>query len=131
MAPWRGRYWDMGLSAVVEVEGPSRRDLPNLLLLTPKRVIPFSLHQNWSSQDLAEQAEDIWWARHGRARAAYEPVAARIVEVIVGNYWRSIPKNLTSSRAGWAVGDGWAVTRESWLARRFGLVEGSSGGSRP
>ncbi|HYI96961.1 MAG TPA: M81 family metallopeptidase, partial [Bryobacteraceae bacterium] len=39
-----GRYWDMGLSAVIEMEG-STRDFPSLLLLTPKRVIPFSLGQ--------------------------------------------------------------------------------------
>ena len=38
------RYWDSGLTAVIEVEG-STRDLPNLLVLNTKRTTPLSIHQ--------------------------------------------------------------------------------------
>jgi microcystin degradation protein MlrC len=78
-----GRYWDMGISAVIEVEGSSP-DLPNLLLLTPKRVIPFSLGQ-LTSVGIAPERMKILVAKGTVApRAAYEPVAARIIEVSSG-----------------------------------------------
>ena len=78
-----GRYWDMGLSAVIEVEG-STRDLPNLLLLTPKRVIPFSLHQLISAGIYPERQRILVVKGTVAPRAAYEPVAARIIEVDSG-----------------------------------------------
>lgn len=78
-----GRYWDMGHSAVIEVEG-STRDLQNLLLLTPKRVIPFSIHQ-LTSVGIYPERQRILVAKGTVApRAAYEPVSAKIVEVDSG-----------------------------------------------
>jgi len=78
-----GRYWDMGICAVIEVEG-STRDMPNLLLLTPKRVIPFSLHQLISVGIYPERQKILVAKGTVAPRAAYEPVAARIIEVDSG-----------------------------------------------
>jgi len=78
-----GRYWDMGPSAVIEVEG-STRDLANLLLLTPKRVIPFSLHQLISVGIYPERQKILVVKGTIAPRAAYEPVAGEIVEVASG-----------------------------------------------
>jgi microcystin degradation protein MlrC len=78
-----GRYWDMGVSAVIEVEG-STPDMPSLLLLTPKRVIPFSLHQLISLGIYPERMKILVAKGTIAPRAAYEPVAARIIEVNSG-----------------------------------------------
>ena len=75
-----GRYKDMGHTAVIEVEG-SARDLPNLLLLTYKRTSPNSLHQ-LISNGVYPQRQKILVAKGCIApRAAYEPIAARLIEV--------------------------------------------------
>lgn len=78
-----GRYWDMGVSAVIEVEG-STPDMPNLLLLTPKRVIPFSLNQLLSVGIFPERMKILVAKGTIAPRAAYEPVSARIIEVDSG-----------------------------------------------
>ena len=78
-----GRYWDMGVSAVIEVEG-STPDMPNLLLLTPKRIIPFSLHQLISVGIYPERMKILVAKGTIAPRAAYEPVAAKIIEVDSG-----------------------------------------------
>ena len=75
-----GRYWDMGPTAVIEAEG-STRDLPNVLLLTKKRVIPFSLHQLISC-GVYPRRQKILVAKGTIApRAAYEPVSAKVIAV--------------------------------------------------
>jgi len=75
-----GRYEDMGPTAVIEVEG-STRDLPNLLLLTTHPTTPNSLNQ-LISNGVYPQRERILVAKGTTApRAAYEPIAAQIVEV--------------------------------------------------
>ncbi|MBI2688422.1 MAG: M81 family metallopeptidase [Acidobacteria bacterium] len=78
-----GRYWDMGVSAVIEVEG-STPDMPNYLLLTPKRIIPFSLHQLISVGIYPERMKILVAKGTIAPRAAYEPVAAKIIEVDSG-----------------------------------------------
>ena len=78
-----GRYWDMGVSAVIEVEG-STPDLPNLILLTPKRIIPFSLNQLNSVGIIPSQMRILVAKGTIAPRAAYEPVSARIIEVDSG-----------------------------------------------
>jgi microcystin degradation protein MlrC len=78
-----GRYWDMGVSAVIEVEGSSI-DMPNLILLTPKRIIPFSLNQLISVGIYPERMKILVAKGTIAPRAAYEPVAARIIEVDSG-----------------------------------------------
>ena len=75
-----GRFKDMGHTAVIEVEG-STRDLLNLLLLTYKRTSPNSLHQ-LISNGVYPQRQKILVAKGCIApRAAYEPIAARLIEV--------------------------------------------------
>jgi len=78
-----GRYWDMGVSAVIELEGSSL-DMPNLILLTPKRIIPFSLNQLISVGIYPERMKILVAKGTIAPRAAYEPVAARIIEVDSG-----------------------------------------------
>ena len=74
------RYYDQGLSAVVEVDGGTR-DIPNLLLLTSQRQPPFSLHQ-LESCGIDPRRQNILVVKAAIAfRAAYEPIAARIIEV--------------------------------------------------
>jgi microcystin degradation protein MlrC len=78
-----GRYWDMGISAVIEVEG-STPDMPNVILLTPKRIIPFSLNQLVSVGIYPERMKILVAKGTIAPRAAYEPVAAKIIEVDSG-----------------------------------------------
>jgi microcystin degradation protein MlrC len=75
-----GRYWEMGHTAVIEVEG-STRDLPNLLLVTAQRSSPNSLHQLISC-GVYPQRQKILVVKGAIApRAAYEPIAGRMIEV--------------------------------------------------
>ena len=71
-----GRYSDMSLTSVIEVEG-STSDLPNLLLLTHRPTSPNSLHQ-LISNGVYPQRQRILVAKGTTApRAAHEPIAAR------------------------------------------------------
>lgn len=89
-----GRYWDMGISAVIEVEG-STLDSPKLILLTPKRVIPFSLNQLISVGIYPERMKIMVVKGTIAPRAAYEPVAARIIEVDSGGVTGMNPARFT------------------------------------
>ena len=74
------RYYEMGYTAVIEVEG-STRDLPSLLLLTTERSSPNSLHQLINC-GVYPQRQKILVVKGAIApRAAYEPMASRIIEV--------------------------------------------------
>jgi microcystin degradation protein MlrC len=74
------RYLDQGPTAVIEAEG-STRDLPNILMLTTTRQTPFSLHQ-LISNGVYPQRQKILVVKAAIAfRAAYEPIAGRIIEV--------------------------------------------------
>jgi microcystin degradation protein MlrC len=74
------RFHDMGPSAVVHVTG-STRDLANILLLTTHREMPFSLGQ-LTSCGIVPQHQKILVVKAAIAyRAAYEPIAGRIIEV--------------------------------------------------
>ncbi len=77
------RYHDQGLTAVVEVPGATG-EAPNLLMLTTLREPPFSLHQLISA-GIQPQRQKILVVKAAVAfRAAYEPVAAQIIEVDTG-----------------------------------------------
>lgn len=78
-----GRYKGMGHTSVIEVEG-STRDLPNLLLLTNRPTSPNSLHQLISNGVYPERQRILVAKGTTAPRAAYEPIAARIVEVNSG-----------------------------------------------
>ncbi len=74
------RYHRLGVSAVIEVEGSSR-DLQNLLLLTTNRFSPYTLHQLISCGIYPERQRIIIVKGTIAPRAAYEPVAAKIILV--------------------------------------------------
>ena len=74
------RYLDQGLTAVIHVAG-STRDLPNVLLLVSRRHTPFSIHQLTSAGVYPERQKILVVKAAVAFRAAYEPIAARIIEV--------------------------------------------------
>ncbi len=70
-----GRYQDQGITAVVEMEGKS------LIVLTSKHQVPFSLHQLFSLGIDPRQMKYIVVKAAIAYRAAYEPIAGKIIEV--------------------------------------------------
>lgn len=78
-----GRYKSTGHTSVIRVEG-STRDLPNLLLLTNRPTSPNSLHQIVSNGVYPERMRILVAKGTTAPRAAYEPIAAKIVEVNSG-----------------------------------------------
>jgi microcystin degradation protein MlrC len=89
-----GRYWSMGLTAVVEIDGGTR-DLPNLLLLTMERSSPNSAHQLISNGVYPERMRIVVVKGAIAPRAAYEPVAAQIIEVDTPGVTAVNPKRFT------------------------------------
>jgi microcystin degradation protein MlrC len=75
-----GRYWRMGLTAVVHAEG-STPDLPNIVVLTAERSSPNSLNQLISVGVYPERMRILVAKGTIAPRAAYEPVASEIVPV--------------------------------------------------
>jgi microcystin degradation protein MlrC len=69
------RYHDQGITAVVEVEQNS------LVVLTSKRQVPFSLNQLLSLGINPEHQKIIVVKAAIAYRAAYEPIAGKIIEV--------------------------------------------------
>lgn len=74
------RYWDMGHTAVIQVEG-STLDEPNLVLLTTIASSPNSIHQLVSNGVYVERQKIIVAKGAIAPRAAYEPVASLIISV--------------------------------------------------
>ena len=74
------RYWDMGHTAVIQVEG-STLDEPNLLLLTTIASSPNSVHQLISNGVYVERQKIIVVKGAIAPRAAYEPFASVIISV--------------------------------------------------
>jgi len=74
------RYFDMGLTAIIEAEG-SAPDLPNLVMLTTKPAIPLSIHQLTSCGVYPERMKILVVKGTIAPHPAYEPVAAKIIEV--------------------------------------------------
>src|SRR5205814_8786952 len=74
------RYWDLGHAAVIEVEG-STPDALNLLMVTSERSSPNSLHQLISCGVYPERQRILVAKGTIAPRAAYEPVARKIVLV--------------------------------------------------
>ena len=70
-----GLYHDQGTTSVVEIEGRS------LIVLTSKRQTPFSLHQLLSLGIAPKQMKIIVVKAAIAYRAAYEPIAGKIIEV--------------------------------------------------
>jgi microcystin degradation protein MlrC len=74
------KFHDLGHSAVIEVEG-STPDLQNLLLLTTQRSHPNSIHQIVSCGIYPERQQILVVKGTIAPRAAYEPIAKKIVLV--------------------------------------------------
>jgi len=74
------RYWNMGHSAVIEAAGSTPDEL-SLLVVTNERSSPNSLHQLISCGIYPERQKILVAKGTVAPRAAYEPVAARIVLV--------------------------------------------------
>jgi microcystin degradation protein MlrC len=75
-----GRYYALGLTAVIETAG-STRDEKNLLVLTTRRSSPNSIHQLVSLGIYPERQKILVAKGTIAPRAAYEPVAAKIIVV--------------------------------------------------
>ncbi|MDZ4799796.1 MAG: M81 family metallopeptidase [Bryobacteraceae bacterium] len=75
-----GRYFSMGPTAVIEVEGGTRDD-KNLLVLTTRRMVPYSMHQIVSLGIYPERQKILVAKGTVAPRAAYEPISAKIIVV--------------------------------------------------
>jgi microcystin degradation protein MlrC len=92
------RYLDQGLTAVIQVDG-STRELSNLLMLTTKRQTPFSLHQLISCGIYPERQKILVVKAAIAYRAAYEPIAGRIIETDTPGVTAVNPKRFTWKQA--------------------------------
>jgi microcystin degradation protein MlrC len=75
-----GRYWNMGNTAVIQVEG-STLDEPNLLLITTERASPNSAHIFISNGVYVERQKILVVKGAIAPRAAYEPFASILISV--------------------------------------------------
>ena len=75
-----GRYWNMGNTAVIQVEG-STLDEPNLLLITTKPASPNSAHIFISNGVYVERQKILVVKGAIAPRAAYEPFASILISV--------------------------------------------------
>jgi microcystin degradation protein MlrC len=74
------RYWDMGHAAVIEVAGSTPDEL-TLLVVTEERSSPNSLHQLVSCGIYPERQKILVAKGTVAPRAAYDPIAARVILV--------------------------------------------------
>jgi microcystin degradation protein MlrC len=88
------RYYRMGLTAVIDAEG-STPDLRNVLIVTAERSSPNSIHQLVSNGVYPERQRVLTVKGAIAPRAAYEPVAARIIEVDTPGASAVNPKRFT------------------------------------
>jgi len=88
------RYHDQGLTAVLEL-GAKEPENASFIVLTTKRQVPFSLQQ-LSSLGLQPEKQKIIVVKAAIAyRAAYEPIAGRIIEVDTPGLTTVNPKRFT------------------------------------
>lgn len=92
------RHMDQGLTAIIEAEG-STRDLANVLMLTSRPQPPFSLQQLIACGVYPERQKFLVVKAAIAFRAAYEPVAARIIEVDTGGVTAVNPSRFEYKRA--------------------------------
>ena len=88
------RYWDMGLTAVIEAEG-STRDLSNIVVLNTKRTVPLSIHQLVSVGVYPERQKILVAKGTIAPRAAYEPVSKLLIAVDSGGACAINPARFT------------------------------------
>ncbi|MEX2601059.1 MAG: M81 family metallopeptidase [Balneolaceae bacterium] len=75
-----GRYWNMGKTAVIHLDGSSL-DEPNLVLLTTERSSPNSAHQLISNGVYIDRQKIIVAKGAIAPRAAYEPITSLMIPV--------------------------------------------------
>ena len=75
-----GRYWNMGNTAVIQMDG-STLDEPNLLLITTKPASPNSAHIFISNGVYVERQKILVVKGAIAPRAAYEPFASLLISV--------------------------------------------------
>ncbi len=75
-----GRYWDMGHTAVIHLDGSSLEE-PNLVLITQKPSSPNSAHQLISNGVYIERQKIVVVKGAIAPRAAYEPISSLIIAV--------------------------------------------------
>jgi len=75
-----GRYWNMGKTAVIQLDG-STLDEPNLVLLTTHPSSPNSAHQLISNGVYVERQKIIVVKGAIAPKAAYEPIASKMISV--------------------------------------------------
>jgi microcystin degradation protein MlrC len=92
------RYLDQGLTAVIQVEG-STLEMPNLVLVNSKRHTPFSTGQLTSTGINAVRQKILVVKAAVAFRAAYEPIAGRIIEVDTAGLTAVNPKRFEYKRA--------------------------------
>ena len=88
------RYWDSGLTAVIEVEG-STRDVPNLLVINTNRTVPLSIHQLVSVGVYPEHQKILVAKGTIAPLAAYQPVSKRLITVDSGGACAVNPARFT------------------------------------
>jgi microcystin degradation protein MlrC len=92
------RYWDMGLTAVIEAEG-STRDMSNFVILNTKRTVPLSIHQLVSVGVYPERQQILVAKGTIAPRAAYEPVSKLLIAVDSGGACAINPARFVYKRA--------------------------------
>lgn len=92
------RYWDAGLTAVIEVEG-STADVPNLVVLNTNRTVPLSIHQLVSVGVYPERMKILVAKGTVAPLAAYAPVSKRLLMVDSGGACAVNPARFTYRRA--------------------------------
>jgi len=91
------RYYHMGQTAVIDADG-STADLRNVLIVTSERSSPNSIHQLVSNGVYPERQRILVVKGAIAPRAAYEPVAARIIECDSPGSSAVNPKRFTFQR---------------------------------
>jgi Uncharacterized conserved protein len=92
------RYWKMGHTAVIEAAG-STPDSLNLLVLTSEPSSPNSLHQLISCGIYPERQKILVAKGTVAPRAAYDPIAARVVLVDTPGITAVNPRHFKFERA--------------------------------
>jgi microcystin degradation protein MlrC len=94
-----GRYFSQGLTAVIAVD-ESTPEQPSLLVLNSRRTSPNSLHQLISLGIYPERQKILVVKGAIAPRAAYEPIARRIIEVDTPGLTAVNPARFTYTRVG-------------------------------
>jgi microcystin degradation protein MlrC len=104
------RFFNQGLTAVVEADGPV------LVVLTSRRIYPVSLHQ-LISLGIVPERQHILVVKSGTShRAAYDPIAAWTIEADTPGITAADPRRFAYARVRRPI---WPVDQlDEWRASR-------------